>query len=154
MLDHNIQVDLANFKKTSLISSDEISEIYQIEEIKTTEKFEAHILPNYTDNFVQTFLYHLSKEINFITDQSQPLFVRFQGFSETDFNSEKHPVFILETTDKGKLTSIIQSENSKNSGTNMTATKILINIYGIAYAFLYLIIQKVTNLNLTIYVIY
>ena len=79
---------------------------------------------------------------------NHPCVLKFVGYYSTNFDEEPLPTIITELATNGSLKDIIHLESSGLSPDECTATKKLINIYGIAAGMAYLYSHDVLHRDL------
>ncbi|KAK8854144.1 hypothetical protein M9Y10_016701 [Tritrichomonas musculus] len=137
-IDTNKTVDLKNFQKMKEFGSGGFAKIFKATEIETTNVYAAKI---YTDEFDKRsidFLKKLSNEVNIHSYLNHPSIVKYCGFSPTNFEGDIFPVLMTELIPNGTLANVISLASLSLTPHEWDLTKILVNMYGIASAMLYL----------------
>ena len=140
-------INLNKYKKISLVCGSNTSKVYKVEE-KNTDRIFIEIV-YYFDETSRIYKYFLS-QLAFISNFSYPIIIEFLGIDQSNFNQEKHLVFITEFISDITLNQLIQNEKTGKQQENWNFTKKLINIYGIASSISYLHRQNIIHQNLNL----
>lgn len=129
----DLYIPISSFQVISLINQDNILKNYLVQEFQTGKKYTAKSLNIISKNFQVKIEDYLLREFKIINNLFSKLFFKFHWFCSEDFNFENYPVIITDELYSKTLLDFIKDHNYP---INFSLTKKLINIYGIALAFL------------------
>ncbi|KAK8839039.1 hypothetical protein M9Y10_032505 [Tritrichomonas musculus] len=144
-------LDLSKFSrpKLSVIIKSDIANVCNVQNKETGKFYSAKIFNFELTKLRRDELINLSREVNIISKINHPSFLKFIGYSPTDFAQRQHPVIITETFSKETLASILSLERDLVRIPNWDETTKLINIYGIAAGMSYLHSHNILHRDLT-----
>ena len=128
----SITVDSIDLSRFEINKEDELGEgsfgkVYKVIEKETGQIFAAKILNRYLEDYNNTLILNMTREVNNMSELNFPSIVSFVGHSPFNFNQKPKLTIITEFVPNGTLDDMID-----NGEENWNETKRLIAIYGIA----------------------
>lgn len=147
-------IKLSNFQRLKFLNIGDNSKIYEVRGKKTGNVYAAKVSTVNISNLSRNELADLSNEANIISNLNHPSFLKFIGFSPTDFKNRERPVIISELPPNRSLSQLLEKIRNGEKVPEWNDTTKLIIIYGIASGMSYLHSKDVLHRNLTSYSIF
>ena len=100
------EIDLKRFKKLKRISNGGFSLIYQIQEKKTGELFEAKVINCQDDEDKCNEM--ANREVSRLMNTKHPTIIKFIGYSKLDFYNENNVAIIMVLAKNGSLREVLR----------------------------------------------
>lgn len=143
-------LDLSKFELKSLVSKGATFNIYEVRDRATKDVYSAKVSAVKMSMLTREELISLSREVNTISKLKHPSFLRFVGYSPTDFRQQSMPVVVSEIASNRSLAQLVDRERRGVSIPSWDSTAKLIVIYGTAAGMAYLHAHKIIHRNLAL----
>ena len=104
----NRMIDLSQYEVLEKLRIVQYSKFYLISNIETGKKFLAKYHTGRRDRNLRDYFFDLSRELRILSKINHPSFLKFHGYSLTDFKNNENPVIILEYPQNKTLNELLE----------------------------------------------